>query len=286
MMQIEEYIGYLRYQERSQSTINKYRHDIGYFMKYIDGKTLDKEIVITYKKHLMQMYKPSSANSMLTALNGYLSYIGRDDLKVKLIRYQRPRYEDTDRSITRGDYLKLLDHCDNKRDRLIIETICSTGIRVSELQYFKVENYKDRKILITNKGKQRIVFLTKKLVHKIEAYIKSVGIEKGSIFITKNNKPIDRIYIWRMMKRLAIKAKVNVKKVFPHNFRHLFAKCYYKIKKDIVKLSDILGHSSIDTTKIYIKDTSEKYFKDLELTGLLLCHILDRNNMTKSASII
>lgn len=268
---IEQFIEYLIDNEKSQNTILKYRRDLNAFMTFLEGRTLEKRIIREYKQFLMERYAPKSVNSMLTALNSFFEYIGRLDLKIKMIRIQKKIFINESRNLTKNDYKKLLYATkDDIRMYLIIETLCSTGMRVSELQYITVENFEDGQISVYNKGKERIIFLPKKLIKKLKEYIRIRQIKKGKIFVTRSGKSIDRIAIWREMKKLCVKAGVPKSKVFPHNLRHLFAKTYYAMKKDLSRLADILGHVSIDTTRIYVMDDSRKHFQDIEMMGLVI----------------
>lgn len=268
---IEQFIEYLIDNEKSQNTILKYRRDLNVFMTFLDGKTLEKRAVREYKQFLMERYAPKSVNSMLTALNSFFEYIERLDLKIKMVRIQKRIFISESRNLTKNDYKKLLYAAkDDARMHLIIETLCSTGMRVSELQYITVENFEDGQINVYNKGKERIIFLPQKLIRKMKEYIREKQIKKGRIFITRSGKSIDRIAIWREMKKLCVKAGVAKSKVFPHNLRHLFAKTYYSMKKDLSRLADILGHVSIDTTRIYVMDDSRQHFCDIERMELVI----------------
>lgn len=270
-MLIEEFVNYLEETEKSKHTIEKYRRDVQFFYLFLNDRNLDKKIVIKYKEHLMNRYAPRSVNSMLTALNSFFSFIGRFELKTKMIKIQKKIFLEETKHLTKEEYKKLVEASKNDmRMQLIIETLCSTGMRVSELKYVTVENYEKGIINVYNKGKQRTVFVPKKLIKKIRIYVHTKHIKKGMIFITKSGKGIDRIAIWRKMKKICTKANVYAGKVFPHNLRHLYAKTYYCIKKDLSKLADLLGHSSIDTTRIYVMDECSKHLKDIEHMKLVI----------------
>lgn len=268
---IEHFIEYLIDNEKSQNTIVKYRRDLTVFMMFLDGRSLEKRVIREYKLLLMERYAPKSVNSMLTALNSFFEYIDRLDLKVKMLRIQRKIFISESRNLTKNDYRKLLYAArQDLRMQMIIETLCATGMRVSELQYITVENFADGQISVYNKGKERMIFLPKKLIRKLREYIRIRQIRKGQIFVTRTGKGIDRVAIWRSMKKLCQEAHVASSKVFPHNLRHLFAKTYYSMKKDLSRLADILGHVSIDTTRIYVMDDSKEHFRDIERMDLVI----------------
>ena len=266
-----DFINHLMDEEKSRNTIEKYSRDLSTFYKFLNNRELDKTAVREYKEYLMDAYAPRSVNSMLAALNSFFDYIERPDLKVKQLRIQKQIFEAENKDLKKQDYKKLIEASKNDmRMQLIIETLCATGMRVSELKFVTVENYQSGQCEVYNKGKQRIVFLPKKLIKKIRIYVRRKQIKKGKIFVTKNGKSIDRTTIWRGMKKLCKKAKVDAGKVFPHNLRHLFAKTYYSLKRDISKLADILGHSSIDTTRIYVREDRKKHLRDLEGMELVI----------------
>lgn len=268
---IESFMRFLIDNERSKNTVEKYYRDLHVFMTFLEDRPLEKRVIREYKQFLMTKYAPKSVNSMLTALNSFFEYIGRRDLKIKMIRIQKKIFIDEGKNLTKKEYKKLIYVAkSDARTQLIIETLCSTGMRVSELQYITVENYESGQINVYNKGKQRIVFLPKKLIDKIRVYISKKKIIEGKIFVTRTGKSVDRITIWRSMKKLCRKAQIQPSKVFPHNLRRLFARTYYSIKKDLSKLADLLGHTSIDTTRIYVMEDSRKHFQDIEIMNLII----------------
>lgn len=268
---IENFIDYLCENEKCQNTIIKYQRDLYVFFEFLNERSLEKKIVREYKNFLMKKYAPRSVNSMLTALNSFFDYIERRDLKVKVLRIQKKIFINENKNLTKNEYKRLLHAAhDDVRLQLIMETLCSTGMRVSELQYITVENYKSGEIEVFNKGKERTIFLSKKLIQKMKIYIQQKKIKKGKIFVTKTGKPMDRISIWRCMKQLCQKAQVQSSKVFPHNLRRLFARSYYSLKKDLSKLADLLGHTSIETTRIYIMEDSKKHYRDIEDMNLII----------------
>lgn len=270
---IEKYKSYLQNEEKSKSTIEKYIRDIETFFKYTDNREINKEMVIEYKKELQEKYKVRSVNSIIASLNSFFNYLYWYELKVKTIKLQKQIYCLEEKELTKDEYIRLCQTAKkNKNERLnmILQTICATGIRVSELQFITVEAIKKGEATVALKNKSRTVFIIQKLQHKLIRYAKKIGIKSGMIFITRTGKPISRTNIWREMKALCKQANVNPQKVFPHNLRHLFARVFYKIEKDIAKLADILGHSSINTTRIYIISSGIEHRKRMENMHLII----------------
>ena len=239
----------------------------------MSGNEITKETVIAYKKHLQESYAVRSVNSMLASINSLFAFLGWHDLRVKSIKLQQQIYCPEEKELTKAEYTRLCTaakHKHNERLNLILQTICGTGIRVSELQYITVEAARRGEASVSCKAKTRLVFIVKELQKKLLRYAAEQNIESGMIFVTRTGKPLSRTNIWREMKNLCLEAEVNPKKVFPHNLRHLFARVFYGIEKDIAKLADILGHSSIDTTRIYIISTGTEHRKRMENMRLIL----------------
>ncbi len=271
---ITEFKSYLVKVEKSNNTYEKYMRDIYAFFEWIEDKEITKELVSQYKEHILKKYKISSVNSMLSSLNSFFDFCGRYDLKTKLIKVQRKIFENANKNLTKTEYEKLLTVAKQKGDmRLyyLMQTICATGIRVSELKFITTNSVKSGVALIDCKGKIRTVILSKSLCKMLASYIKANKIRNGSIFVTKSGMPLDRSNIWKLMKNLCKQAGVCPDKVFPHNLRHLFAKTYYAAKKDIVRLADILGHSNINTTRIYTMESFDVHRRQIEKLGLLMC---------------
>lgn len=269
---IKKYIGYLQEMERSESTIKSYQRELMSLQLYLDERPITKDILLAYKTMLTSQYSPSTCNVTISALNSYLKYIGRPDLMIKPLKIQRQIYEPAEKELTRKEYDKLIRAANiNGQERLslIMQTICSTGIRVSELQYITVEAIKEGKTIATNKGKSRIVFIPNTLQKLLKKYVINSNISSGPIFATRSGKPIDRSNIWAAMKRLCTIANVNPEKVYPHNLRHLFARSYYSQYKDLSRLCDLLGHTSVNTTKIYTKESGAIHIKQIEGLGLV-----------------
>ena len=264
---------YLILEERSRATVEKYIRDVKVFSAFVSGVEITKEVVIEYKKHLQESYAVRSVNSMLASINSLFAFLGWQELRVKSIKIQQQIYCPEERELTKAEYTRLCaaaKHKRNERLNLILQTICGTGIRVSELQFITVEAARRGEASVSCKAKTRSVFIVKELQKKLLRYAAEQNIKSGMIFVTRKGKPLSRTNIWREMKNLCIEAEVNPKKVFPHNLRHLFARVFYGIEKDIAKLADILGHSSIDTTRIYIISTGTEHRKRMENMRLIL----------------
>ena len=272
--QIAKFAAYLKNEEKSENTIEKYIRDVRTFAASISETEITKETVIAYKNKLISdNYAVRSINSMLASLNGLFSFLGWGDLKVKSIKLQRQIYCPEEKELTKAEYMRLVNTTQqkgNERLNLLIQTICGTGIRVSELSYITVEAVKCGEAVVSLKGKTRSVFIVRDLQKKLLRYAAEQKITSGAIFITRTGKPMSRTNIWREMKSLCEQAGVNPQKVFPHNLRHLFARTFYGIEKDIAKLADILGHSSINTTRIYIITTGNEHRQRMENMRLII----------------
>lgn len=249
---------YLYEEERSDNTIEKYMRDIRFFREWLQDRSIDKSIVIEYKKELCERYAIKSVNSMLSSINAFFVFMGWYDLKVKTLKIQRRIFADKSKELSKSDYERLLIAAKNKKnERLyyLMQTIAGTGLRVSEIKYVTCEAVRQGQAVINCKGKIRQIFLPKKLCQMLKKYVKSQNIKSGSVFVTRSGRPLDRYAIWKMLKDLCESAGVSKDKVFPHNFRHLFARTFYSLQKDIVRLADILGHSSVETTRLYTMES-------------------------------
>ncbi len=262
--QIEDFENHLIEEEKSAATIEKYLRDINSFANYMNMKELRKSEVMNYKKSIIEHYAPASVNSMLVAINSFLKFIGHSEYCVKLLKIQRQIFANEKKELSAAEYRRLLEVAKSTRLALIIQTICETGIRVSELCYITVEAVNRGKAIVDCKNKSRIIFIPSPLQKVLIRYIKKTGLTTGSVFITKSGKPLNRSNIWRDMKALCQGANITADKVFPHNLRHLFARTFYSIERDIVRLADLLGHSSIDTTRIYTMETGRSHMSCLE----------------------
>ena len=263
----------LRMQERERSTIEKYLRDVRFFMRWATGRTMTKEAVSSWKEQLHKLgYKPETINSKLSALNKFFSFMGWPECRVKYLKIQRRLFRSTERELTKGEYGHLLETAQSygkMRLALLIETICATGIRVSEVKYITAEAIRSGRADIALKGKIRTIMLPGKLCRKLQKYARKQKITSGELFLTRSGKGISRRQIWAEMKALCKKANVAPSKVFPHNLRHLFARTFYRACRDVAKLADVLGHSNIETTRIYLISTGVEHARQLERLGLI-----------------
>jgi len=271
--QLERFRNAMLEDEKGSATIAKYSRDVESFLAFAEGTEITKEVVIRYKQHLTEKYAPSSVNSMLAALNRFLKEIGRYDCVVKALRIQRQAFRGKERELTKAEYYRLLDAARKKGDNrlyMLMQTICATGIRVSELRFITVEALQRGRATVSLKGKTRQVLIPKALSKELTRYVKERGIKTGSIFVTSSGKPMDRSNILHRMKALCETARVAKEKVFPHNLRHLFACLYYKMEKDLSRLADLLGHSSLNTTRIYTSLSGAEQQRQIDRLGLVL----------------
>lgn len=273
MGKVKEFQSYLQREERAAATISKYLHDLRIFSEFMDGSLVTKDGVIKYKEKLIKSYHARSVNSMLAAINCFFEFIGWNDCKVKLIKIQRQMFCEEQKELQKSEYFRLVKAAKKQgKERLamMLQTLCSLGLRVSELKFVTVDSVQAGRLQIFNKGKNRSVFIGGKLKKQLIRYIRKQNIQDGEIFITRTGKTVDRSNIWREMKNLHKEAQVVYKKIFPHNLRHLFARTYYSMKKDVVKLADIMGHSNIETTRIYTISSGREYGQLLEALNLVL----------------
>ena len=272
---IMKFKSYLQNEEKAQATVEKYIRDTVAFMKWMRGRSVEKSLVLEYKQELIETYAPASVNSMLSSLNNFFVFNEWFSCKVKTLKIQRQTFLRQDRELTKAEYGRLLNTAKSKKNRrmyLLMQTICSTGIRISELRFVSVEAVRAERAVINCKGKVRQVILPKQLCRMLSKYIKENNIKNGfPVFATKTGKPLDRTNIWRMLKKLCDTANVSKSKVFPHNFRHLFARTYYSLEKDISRLADILGHSNVNTTRIYTMESGQIHRMQIQKLGLLRC---------------
>ena len=270
---IQEYAVDLKAHERSAGTIEKYLRDVRAFALWLDGQEVTREMVVDWRAHLLEEgYQPATINSMLAAVNSFFRFVGWADCRVSFLKVQRRLFRESSRELCRSDYDRLLEAAHSlgrERLALLMETICATGIRVSEVQYITVEAAECGRTEISMKGKIRTILLPNKLCRKLLKYARHKKIASGEIFLTRSGKRLSRRQIWAEMKRLSRAAGVEVSKVFPHNLRHLFAVAFYRASKDIALLADVLGHSSIETTRIYLLTTGEEHRRQLDRLGLV-----------------
>ncbi|MBR0410328.1 MAG: tyrosine-type recombinase/integrase [Eubacterium sp.] len=269
---LSDFKAQLRSEEKSAHTIQKYIRDTKAFAAYIGENPVTKERVMEYKEHLIsQGYAVGSINSMLASLNSFLRFMGCDHCRVRHLRVQKSIYCPEEKELTRNEYFRLLKAAGKQpRLKMILETICGTGIRVSELQYFTLENVRRGEVTVSCKNKTRTILLPRKLRLKLLDYSRRQGIKEGHIFRTRTGAPVNRTNIWASMKKLCREARVCPGKVFPHNLRKLFARTFYSMQKDIAGLADVLGHSNINTTRIYIMTTIREHQKKIDSMGLVV----------------
>lgn len=270
--QLTRYTAYLQEQERAPQTIQKYIHDLNFLQRYLAGKPLTKAALIGWKEHLTGIYATATVNSMLAAVNSFLAYMGWPDSHIKALRLQRQVFRDPAKELTREEYTRLVcaaETASRTRLALLLETICATGIRVSEVKYITVEAVKAGRAEISLKGKVRVILLPAKLCRKLQKYAKKQKTASGAVFRTRSGRELSRKQIWAEMKSICKKAGVAASKVFPHNLRHLFARCFYRASRDIIKLADVLGHSSVETTRIYLLSTGTEHQRHLDRLHLI-----------------
>ena len=271
--QLHAFTAHLKENEKSAATVEKYVRDVRAFYAFMGNRTPDKQAVVEYKAYLGKRYAVASANSMLAALNAFLRYCGTPELMVKRFAVQRQIFCEEQKELTRQEYYRLIGAASKRKNErlcLILQTICGTGIRVGELQYITVQAVHRGEATVFCKGKKRRILLVAALRKKLARYAKAQKIQEGSIFVTRGGKPISRHHVWRQMKSLCKQAGVLPSKVFPHNLRHLFARIFYSMEKDIAKLADILGHASIDTTRIYIVTTGAEHLEKMQRMHLII----------------
>ena len=267
------YRNYLRREERSPATIEKYIRDVEEFSRWLKGRAVTKETAVLWKAHLLdQGLMPVTVNTKLSALNGLFRFLGWAECRIKFLKIQRRIFREDSRALTREEYRRLLDTArvrGREQLALLMETICAAGMRVSELRYITVEAARRGRAEISLKGKVRTILLPGKLCRKLIKYASKQKIALGEIFLTRDGRSLSRKQIWKEMKMLCSGAGVKASKVFPHNLRHLFAAIFYRATRDIVKLADVLGHSSINTTRIYLLSTGEEHVRQLDRMGLV-----------------
>ena len=271
--QLEIFCRKLHLEEREQGTIEKYQRDMRQFAAWLGDGAATRETAASWKEHLRRAdYKPESINAKLSALNKFFSLLGWPECRVKYLKIQRRLFRSTGRELTKDEYTRLVETAQGlgkTRLALLIETICATGIRVSEVKYITAEALRAGRAEISLKGKIRTVLLPGKLCRKLQKYAKKQKITSGEVFLTRSGKGVSRRQIWAEMKALCKQARVAPSKVFPHNLRHLFARTFYRVSRDVAKLADVLGHSSIETTRIYLISTGAEHVRQLDRLGLI-----------------
>ena len=271
--EFDQFEDYLRHDEREESTIEAYLRSLTRFAEWADGRAVTKELAMEWKTALSESgYRPISVNAMLAAVNKFFTCMGREDCKVKYLKLQRQMFRKSEKDLSKEEYQRLVQAAHEKGDlrmELILETICATGIRVGELKYITLEAVRAGVAEIALKGKIRTILLPRRLCRKLQKYAKQQKIASGKIFLTQDGLPVSRQYVWTRMKALCEPAGVERTKAFPHNLRSLFARSFYGSCHDVVRLADVLGHSSIETTRIYLMSTGKEYLRQLDKLGLV-----------------
>ena len=270
---IRRYALYLQEQERSAATIRKYLRDLTALQCWLKGAPLTNCALIDWKEMLVAAHAPATVNSMLAAVNSFLAFMGWRELRIRPLRIQRTLFRDAEKELTRTEYARLVkaaDRLGNERLCLVLQTLCATGIRVSELRFITAAAVETGRTEVVNKGKRRTVFLPDQLRKLLRKYLRRQKKTAGAVFTTRTGNPLDRSNIWRDMKALCEAAGVAPGKVFPHNLRHLFARTYYSLEKDLSRLADILGHSSVATTRLYTAESGRIHARQMARVGLLL----------------
>ena len=271
--EFDQFEDYLRHDEREESTIEAYLRSLTRFAEWADGRAVTKELAMEWKTALSESgYRPISVNAMLAAVNKFFTCMGREDCKVKYLKLQRQMFRKSEKDLSKEEYQRLVQAAHEKGDlrmELILETICATGIRVGELKYITLEAVRAGVAEIALKGKIRTILLPRRLCRKLQKYAKQQKIASGKIFLTQDGLPVSRQSIWTRMKALCEAAGVERSKAFPHNLRSLFARSFYGSCHDVVRLADVLGHSSIETTRIYLMSTGKEYLRQLDKLGLV-----------------
>lgn len=259
-------------EERSPATLEKYLREVRQFAAFLGGREVTRELAAAWREELSARQSPATVNGKLTALDRLLAFLGWEDCRVKHLRVQRQLFRDSARELSREEYARLVETARRLglgRLSLLMETICATGIRVSEVRYITAEAVREGRTEIALKGKIRTILLPGKLCRKLEKYARQKKITSGELFLTRSGRPMSRKQIWAEMKGVCRAAGVAPSKVFPHNLRHLFARCFYRVSRDVAKLADVLGHSSIETTRIYLISTGAEHARTLDQLRLI-----------------
>ena len=272
--QIALYGNALRLEERCEATAQKYVGAVTAFFEFLpENKAVSKEATLAWKAEISGKFAGSTVNVMISAVNRFFTFMSWSDIRIKRLKIQRLIFRDRDRELTKAEYLRLLNAAKavgNLRLHYLMQTLGATGIRVSELRFVTVEALQNGSAVVDCKGKRRVILIPKNLRKKLLAYCKEANIVSGSVFVTRNGKPLNRSNIWKELQRLCESARVDRRKVFPHNFRHLFAVSFYRMEKDIAKLADLLGHASVNTTRIYIMESGAEHERQMEKLGLVV----------------
>lgn len=270
---INRFTAHLVEQEKSKSTIERYTYNLNLLYTFLKNEQLTKNKLIEWKEELVKNYAATSVNAILAAINTFFNFAGWAEFRIKQLKIQKNLFCREEKELTKEEYSRLVkaaEKMENRRLSLVLQSICATGIRVSELQFITVEAVKKGRTVVNCKAKTRTIFLPEKLRNVLIQYAKEQKIISGPIFVTKTGKALNRSNIWRDMKNLCISAGVSSEKVFPHNLRHLFARTYYTLEKDLFRLADILGHSNVNTTRIYTMESGAVHAKQIEHMSLVI----------------
>ena len=271
--QILAFARQLRLEERSAGTADNYLRHVRAFAAWLSCRPVSREETARWKEHLMAAgYCPATVNAMVAALNCFLRFLGWEECRTKALRLQRRLFREEGRELTQAEYCRLASAAraeGRERLALLMEAICSTGIRVSEVRCLTVEAVRAGRAEIALKGKIRTILIPGKLRRRLLSYAKRNKTASGEIFLTRSGKSLSRKQIWAEMKALCQRAGVSPGKVFPHNLRHLFARAFYRSCRDLARLAEILGHSCVETTRLYLVSTGEEHVRALERLGLI-----------------
>ena len=272
--QIAAYGANLCMEERCEATVQKYVSAVMALFRFLPPeKTLTREFLLAWKAEISARFSASGANVMISAVNRFCEFMSWSDLHIRQIKVQRRVFRDCERELTKAEYTRLLNAArakGNPRLYWLMQTLASTGIRVSELRFVSVESLHSGRAIVDCKGKRRVIMIPQKLREKLLAYCAERGVKSGAVFVTRSGKPLNRSNIWRELQGVCAAARVDARKVFPHNFRHLFAVTFYRMEKDIAKLADLLGYASINTTRIYIMESGAEHERRMEKLGLVV----------------
>lgn len=261
---LQQFENYLRYEEKAEATISKYLHDVSEMMAYMGDSEINKDLLIQYREDISAKCRAQTVNGKLSAVNAFLKFMDLEEYRIKFLKVQKRSYLDEKRELNESDYRRLLETARRQGKTQLYHlmlVLYGTGIRISELSYVTVEAINHGNAEICMKGKYRVIIFPKKLVKRLKEYIKALNIKSGYVFRTRTGRNLDRSNVCHALKRLCKDARVESSKVFPHNFRHLFAKSFYSIEKNLAHLADVLGHSSIETTRIYVAGSIKQYEK-------------------------
>lgn len=270
---IEEFGRYLEENEKAASTVSRYMKEVQDFAAFLEGRAPEKTLLLEYRSRLHLRCRARTVNRKLSAIHSYLKYTDCADCRVKFLKVQKKAFLEDNRELTPEEYSRLLETAKRKgnwRLYYVMMTICSTGIRIGELRYITAEAVRKGRAEIALKGKVRLILIPRELQMRLEGYMRKERITSGPVFCSRYGNPLDRSNVCREMKNLCEAAGISAQKVFPHNLRHLFARSFYQVEKDLAHLADVMGHSSIETTRIYVTASARDYECTLNRMHLIL----------------